>query len=198
VLAFGVAAVVGVVLALATAPVLLPVGVAAVAAGALYSGGPLPYGARGLGEVSVFLFFGLAAVLGTAYVQGRRLPVAAWWAAVPVGLLAVAILIANNIRDIATDQSSGKRTLAVRLGDSRSRRLYRLMVLAAFILIPAGVVARGLPVQALAALLALPVAVRPFRAVGQARGPDLVPVLLGTAATHAAFGLLLAAGLWAA
>jgi 1,4-dihydroxy-2-naphthoate octaprenyltransferase len=197
-LSFAVAAVVGVVLALAAAPVLLAVGVAAVAAAVLYSGGPRPYGARGLGEVSVFVFFGCAAVLGTAYVQGHRVPAAAWWAAVPVGLLAVAILMANNVRDIATDRASGKRTLAVRLGDLPARRAYRIVVMAAFVLVPVGVAAGGLPVPSLMALGALVPAVRPLRAIGRARGRELVPVLLGTAATHAAFGLLLALGLWLA
>jgi 1,4-dihydroxy-2-naphthoate polyprenyltransferase len=196
-LSFGVAAVAGIALALATAPWLIVLGVAAVAAAVLYSGGPRPYGSRGMGEVFVFLFFGLAATLGTAYVQGRHLPAAAWWAAAPVGLLAVAILMANNIRDISTDEASGKRTLAVRLGDARSRSLYRLVILTAFAIVPAGVALGRLPVAALLALAALAAAARPLVAIGRARGRGLVPVLLGTAATHAAFGFLLAVGLWA-
>jgi 1,4-dihydroxy-2-naphthoate octaprenyltransferase len=196
--AFGVAAVVGVALALATEPVLLLVGGGALLAAVLYSGGPRPYGALGFGELSVFAFFGLAATAGTAYVQAGQVPAQAWWASVPVGLLAVAILVANNLRDIPTDAVSGKRTLAVRLGEERTRWLYRATVIGAFAAIGLGVALEGLPVEALVALLALPLAALALAGIGMATGRELVPVLIRTAALHLLTGLLLVAGLWLA
>jgi 1,4-dihydroxy-2-naphthoate polyprenyltransferase len=197
-LSFGVAAAVGTALALATKPALVLVGIGAVAAAMLYSGGPRPYAGLGLGEVFVFGFFGLAATVGTAYVEAEAVTATAWWAAVPVGLLAVAILMANNIRDIATDAASGKRTLAVRVGDDAARTLYRVVVVAAFVSIAVGVIANGLTKLALLSFLAAPLAFRPLKLAGTARGRELVPLLLGTAALHAATGLLLALGLWLA
>jgi 1,4-dihydroxy-2-naphthoate polyprenyltransferase len=197
-LCFGIAAGVGSVLALSTKPALLLVGVGAVAAAVLYSGGPKPYAGLGLGELFVFGFFGLAATVGTAYVEAEVVTPAAWWAAVPVGLLAVAILMANNIRDIATDAASGKRTLAVRVGDDAARTLYRVVVGAAFAAIALGAIADGLPALSLVAFLAAPLAFRPLKLAGTARGRELMPLLLGTAALHAATGLLLALGLWLA
>jgi 1,4-dihydroxy-2-naphthoate polyprenyltransferase len=129
--AFGVAALAGLLLAATTSWWLVPVGALAVVAAWFYTGGSTPYGYRALGEVMVFLFFGLVAVMGTTYVQTRSLPLAALYAAVGVGALACAILVANNLRDVPTDRSVGKRTLAVVLGDERSRYLYALLVGAA-------------------------------------------------------------------
>ena len=123
-----VAGVAGLALAAATTWWLVPIGALAMLALWLYSGGPRPYAELGLGEVMVFVFFGLMATAGSAFVQAETVPAAAWWAAVPVGLLAVAILVANNLRDIPTDAVAGKRTLAVRLGERRTRRFYRLCV----------------------------------------------------------------------
>jgi 1,4-dihydroxy-2-naphthoate polyprenyltransferase len=194
--AFGVAAVIGLVLAFAVEPWLFAVGAGALVAAVLYSGGPRPYGALGFGEISVFVFFGLAATAGTAYLQAGRVTAAAWWASIPVGLLAVAILVANNLRDIPTDAASGKRTLAVRLGDRRTRWLYRGTVVGAFAAIVAGTAVGALPPLALVALAAIPFAVRPLVEVGRAPGAELVRVLVGTAALHLATGLLLAVGLW--
>jgi 1,4-dihydroxy-2-naphthoate polyprenyltransferase len=196
--AFGIAAVIGGWLALATHPWLLLLGVAALGAAVLYSGGPKPYAAMGLGEASVFAFFGLAACVGTAYVQGSAIPGAAWWGAASTGLLAVAILVANNLRDITTDAAAGKRTLAVRLGDPRTRLMYRGCVAAAYALLIAGVASGALPAWALLALASAPVAARPFLAVGTATGRALVPVLLATSFLDLSFGVLLAVGLWIA
>src|SRR3954454_5495810 len=131
-LAFGVGAVAGLVLAVTTSLWLLLVGAAALAAAWTYTGGPAPYGYRGFGEVSVFLFFGLVAVLGTTYVQAKRLTGVALICAVAIGLLACALLIANNLRDLPTDAAAGKRTLAVVLGNARSRAAFVACLLVPF------------------------------------------------------------------
>jgi len=201
-LAIGIAALAGIALALATAPVLiLVVGALAIVAALLYSGGPRPYAGLGLGEVMVFVFFGLVATCGTSYVMVETVPANAWWCGVVVGLLAVAILEANNVRDIATDDAAGKRTLAVRLGDARARRLYAGLVIGAFVTIVLGFLvylvwpAAGLVQWGLFGLAAWPLAIKPLEASRTATGRDLIPVLVGTASVHAATGLLLALGL---
>lgn len=200
--ALGVAAVAGLALALVTEPVLiLFVGALALVAAVLYSGGPRPYAGLGLGELMVFLFFGLMATCGTTFVMIESVPATAWWCGAAIGFLAVAILEANNLRDIPTDEASGKRTLAVRLGDRSARRLYRAIVVLAFATLVIGVLVdladegAGLPQWALFGLGAWVFAIRPMEAAGSAVGRDLIPVLTGTAATHAAFGLLTAIGL---
>lgn len=193
--AFAVAAVAGLALAAATTWWLLAVGAVSFAAAVAYSGGPRPYASAGLGEVFVFVFFGLIATAGSAYVQDERVPGTAVAAALPVGLLIVAILVANNLRDIPTDTVAGKRTLAVRLGDRGTRRLF-----AALLLVPAPLLV-GVAVQArapwpLLALLAVPLAVPPLRAVlGGASGRDLIPALAGSGRLVGVFGVLLALGL---
>jgi 1,4-dihydroxy-2-naphthoate octaprenyltransferase len=203
-LSIAVAGVAGLALAVATTLWLIPIGAAAMLALWLYSGGPRPYAALGLGEVMVFAFFGLMATAGTAYVQAGRIPPAAWWSAVAMGFLAVAILEANNVRDISTDRSAGKRTLAVRLGDRRARALYRALVVAAFVTVVLGVAVGivdagyGLSQWALLALAAWPLAIRPVETVGKAQGRELIPVLTGTAKLQLAFAALLALGLWLA
>jgi 1,4-dihydroxy-2-naphthoate octaprenyltransferase len=200
----GVAGIAGLALAAATTWWLVPIGAVAMLALWLYSGGPRPYAELGLGEVMVFLFFGVMATAGTAYVQAGTVSSAAWWSSASMGFLAVSILVANNLRDIPTDTASGKRTLAVRLGGRRTRRLYRGCVVAAFAAVVLGVLAgiaddgRGLPQWALLALAAWVVAIRPMERVGTASGRDLIPVLVDTALLQAAFGGLLALGLWIA
>jgi 1,4-dihydroxy-2-naphthoate octaprenyltransferase len=201
-LALGTAAVAGLALAVATTPVLvLVVGALALIAALGYSGGPRPYAGLGMGELMVFAFFGLMATCGTAYVMVETVPAAAWWTGAVMGLFAVAVLLVNNLRDIPTDGASGKRTLAVRLGDTRTRLLYRACMAGAFATIVFGVLVfilsdrAGLTQWGLFGLAAWPLAIRPIEAAGTATGRDLIPVLTGSAATHAACGLFIALGL---
>jgi 1,4-dihydroxy-2-naphthoate polyprenyltransferase len=190
---FGLAALAGLVLAALTTPWLIAVGAAAIAAAWLYTGGPRPYGYNAGGEVAVFVFFGVVSVVGTAYVQLQRVPWTAWVAAVPIGLLICAILVVNNLRDIPTDAASGKRTLAVLLGDRRTRVLFATCLVAPFVIAAALALAR--PYAALA-LLALPLTVGPIRGVlGGATGGRLIPPLGATGLLSLVFGLLLAVGL---
>jgi 1,4-dihydroxy-2-naphthoate polyprenyltransferase len=193
-----VAGLAGLALAIATTLWLIPLGAVAMLALWLYSGGPRPYAELGLGELMVFLFFGVMATVGTAYVQAERVSAAAWWSSVSMGLFAVAILVANNLRDIPTDSSTGKRTLAVRLGDGRTRSLYRVCLVGAFVVVPIAVVAGAMSAWALLSLVATVVAVRPFVAVRDASGRGLIPVLVGTGLAQVAFGVLVALGLWIA
>ncbi len=190
---FGVAAATGFVLSAMASWWLLVVGAVSIAAAWAYTGTSRPYGYRGLGEVSVFVFFGLVAVLGTTYVQAERLTWPALAGAVGCGALACAILVTNNLRDIPTDVDAGKRTLAVVLGDRRTRTLYPSLVVAAFAsAVAAAVVAPG----ALLALLAAPLAQAPVAAVRSGVvGRALVPVLQGTGTLQLAYGVLLGAGL---
>jgi len=193
--AFAVAGVAGGALALVVGPELLVVGVASIAAGWLYTGGPRPYGYAGLGEVFVFTFFGVVATVGSAYVQLERVDGLALAAAVPVGFLATALLVVNNLRDIPGDTAAAKRTLAVRLGDVRTRTLYVALVIGAFVAVPFVAGLGGRPGGALA-LVALVVARTPvLRVLQGARGADLVAVLGATGRAQLAYGTLLAAGL---
>jgi 1,4-dihydroxy-2-naphthoate octaprenyltransferase len=193
VLAFGVAAAVGLALAVAVDIRLLVVGAAAIAAAALYTGGPRPYGYSGLGEVSVLVFFGFVATAGSAYVQVERVPATAWWGGLAVGLLACAILLANNIRDIDGDRTAGKRTLAVRTGARAARALFAACIAGAFV----AVVAVGvLEPPALIALAAIPLAIVPVRLVAtRTDPPSLVAALVGTARLELAVAVLLTLGL---
>lgn len=197
-----IAGITGLALAFATEPAsVLVVGGLAIVAALLYSGGPRPYAGLGIGEVMVFVFFGLVATCGTTFVMVQTVTATSWWCGVTMGLLAVAILEANNIRDIPTDAGAGKRTLAVRIGDAHARALYGTMVIGAFLTIGAGVFAYildpvvGLTQWGLVGLAALPFAIQPLDAIRTATGPELIPVLVGTAKLHAATGLLMALGL---
>jgi 1,4-dihydroxy-2-naphthoate octaprenyltransferase len=195
-LAFAVAVATGVYLATVAGWVILAVGAASIAAGVLYTGGPRPYGYAGLGELFVFLFFGLVAVNGSYYVQLEELDWLPFCLSIAIGFLSTAILVVNNVRDIDTDRRAGKRTLAVRLGRERARRLYLALVLGAFAWLPIGVLVGEGPAWALIAFLALPLAAKPARAVTTATdGPSLNAALAGTGALLAAFSVLLSAGL---
>jgi 1,4-dihydroxy-2-naphthoate polyprenyltransferase len=192
-LAFLAAAVAGLALTVAVGPELLIVGAASIAAGWLYTGGPRPYGYFGLGELFVFLFFGLVATAGSSYIEVRHVSGLAVLASVPVGLLAVAILVVNNLRDIANDEVAGKKTLAVRIGARATRGLYIACLLAPFALVAVIAIVRP---WALIALAALPLVVPPIRRVaGGASGRPLVDVLVASGRIHLVFGLLLALGI---
>jgi 1,4-dihydroxy-2-naphthoate octaprenyltransferase len=197
-----VAAAVGLWLAVATGLVwMLLAGAAALVAALLYTGGPRPYAATGVvADVAVFAFFGLMATAGSAAVQGAGVPGRTWWAAVGIGLAAVAVLAANNLRDLSTDAAAGRRTLAVRLGDRNAGLLYLALVVGAVLVPVAGVAAGRLPVVALAVVLVVPALVGPLRLVrrhaGDARG--LTPLLPLTARFHLAVGILLAAAFFVA
>ena len=190
---FAVAAVAGLVLALVVDPWLLLLGAGAIAAAALYTGGPKPYGYLGLGELMVLAFFGFAATVGSAYVQLERVPGAAWWGSLAVGLLACAILLANNIRDVPTDTVAGKRTLAVRVGAPTARRLFAACYVGAF----GSVVAIAITQPwALLALAALPLAVTPVRLVlTRSDPPSLIAALVATSRLEVIVAVLLGAGL---
>ena len=190
---FGIAGVAGLILAALTSWWLVPVGVAAVAAAWFYTGGPKPYGYAGFGEIFVFVFFGLVAVLGTTYVQAGRISLTATAAAIGIGLLACALLMANNLRDVHTDQVSGKRTLAVLLGEPLSRRVFALTVAGAYLAV--AVIGIRHP-WCLIALLSVPLAIPPVRQVlVGARGRALVVVLGATARVEIVYAVLLSFGL---
>ncbi len=194
--AFGAAAVGGLVVAATTSWWLILVGAACIAAGWLYTGGPSPYGYLGLGEVFVFTFFGLVATAGTTYVMIEQVTWLSIGAAVPVGLLATALLVVNNLRDIPTDTDAGKRTLAVRLGDRRTRIFYVALIALALAIVPI-VAGLGLRPAAALGLIAVVFARRPAETVLKgARGPQLIPVLGATGRVQLIFGALFAVGLF--
>ncbi|MGI9098198.1 MAG: 1,4-dihydroxy-2-naphthoate polyprenyltransferase [Solirubrobacteraceae bacterium] len=195
---FGLAVVCGLYLVAVAGVELLFVGIASIAAGVLYTGGPKPYGYEGLGELFVFLFFGIVAVTGSAFAQLETWPWEAFVLAVPVGLVAAAILVVNNIRDMDSDRRAGKRTLAVRLGRERARTIYALMIYGAYLVAPLPWLLGALSPWLLAPWLTLPLAVRLVRTVRRhADGPTLNEALAQTGMLQLAFGLLLSAGVLA-
>jgi 1,4-dihydroxy-2-naphthoate polyprenyltransferase len=193
IIAFAVAAVAGLILAARTSPWLIAVGLVAIVSAWFYTGGPRPYGYAGLGEVFVFLFFGLVATLGTIFVQTSQLPAMGWWCGVGAGLVAMALLVVNNLRDIPGDTVVGKKTLAVRVGDERTRILY-VGCVAGALTVPialALVLKSPVPLGALATgALAWP----PVTMVRKGtKGRALVDVLVRTGRFQLMFGVVLAA-----
>lgn len=192
-LALAAGGVLGIVLAVAVDWRLVIVGAVSILAAGLYSGGPRPYASSGLGEVMVLVFFGFVATCGSAFVQLQRVPWLAVAAAVPVGLLACAILLVNNLRDVDSDRDSGKRTLAVRVGKARTRVLYRASIVLS---LSAAVALAPTAPGALVALAAAPLAVPPLRIVATKTDPPaLVRALVATARLQLVFSVLLAAGI---
>jgi 1,4-dihydroxy-2-naphthoate polyprenyltransferase len=195
-ISFGVAVLAGAYLVAVAGWQLLLVGAASILAGVLYTGGPRPYGYEGLGEVFVFLFFGIVAVAGSFFVQVKHLDWEAFALAVPVGLLAAAILVVNNVRDIDTDRRAGKRTLAVRLGRTRTRLMFAVVVYLAFLLAPVTWAFGPLTAWVMLPWLMLPLAAAVVRSVrNRSDGPSLNQALARAGMLQLAFCVLLSAGL---
>jgi 1,4-dihydroxy-2-naphthoate octaprenyltransferase len=195
---FALAVACGAYLVAVAGPGLLAVGAASILAGVLYTGGPRPYGYEGLGELFVFLFFGIVAVVGSYFVQIQELPWQAFVCAVPVGLLASAILVVNNLRDIDSDRRAGKRTLAVRLGARRTRTLYAAMLAGAFASAPLPWAFGSMSAWLLLSWAAIPLALRVARTVRtRPDGPSLNGALARTGALQLIFCLLYSAGILA-
>jgi 1,4-dihydroxy-2-naphthoate polyprenyltransferase len=193
--AFGLTALCGLPLVIWVDPRLVVVGLAAIAAGWFYTGGSRPYGYAGFGEAFVFVFFGLVATAGSTYVQVRELTWLAVGCGVAMGFLATALLVVNNLRDIPGDTAAGKRTLAVRLGDGRTRLLYTALLIGPMLLVPVIAGTSGRPLAALALLAVVP-ARRPVTAVlSGVRGAGLIPVLEQTGQVQVVYAVLMAAGL---
>ncbi|HEV7807617.1 MAG TPA: 1,4-dihydroxy-2-naphthoate polyprenyltransferase [Solirubrobacteraceae bacterium] len=195
---FGLAALCGVYLVAVAGIELLFVGIASIAAGVLYTGGPRPYGYEGLGEIFVFLFFGIVAVAGSTFAQTESWPWEAFVLAVPVGLLAAAILVVNNVRDMDADRRAGKKTLAVRLGRDGGRTLYGAMIYGSYLVAPLPWLLGPLSPWLMACWLTLPLAVKLVRMVRvHTDGPTLNEALAQTGMLQLAFCLLLSAGILA-
>ena len=194
--AVAVAVIAGVFLTIIAGWVVLIIGMSSLIAMLGYVGGPLPYGYRGLGEVFVFVFFGLIATVGSRYVHDMTAPLAAWLLAIPIGFLVTAILVANNYRDIETDETARKVTLAVILGRSRTRSLYVTLVYAAFVTLVAFALAGWTATSTMFAGFILPYATVPVRIVlSRTDGPALIKALKATARLHLWFGVTIAAAL---
>jgi 1,4-dihydroxy-2-naphthoate octaprenyltransferase len=195
-IAFAVAVACGIYLTVVAGIVILLIGALSIAAGVLYTGGPRPYGYSGLGEVFVFLFFGLVAVNGSYYVQVEQLDALPLGLSIAVGFLATAILVVNNVRDAETDRRVGKMTLAVRMGRENAVNLYRLLVLGAYAALPLALIAGDASPLPLIAFLSLPMAIGPLRTVAtRTDGPALNGALAGTGALLGVFSLLVSIGL---
>jgi 1,4-dihydroxy-2-naphthoate octaprenyltransferase len=195
-IAFGAALSCGIYVAAVIGVEILLIAFASIAAGALYTGGPRPYGYAGLGEVFVFLFFGLVAVNGSYYVQVEELDALPLGLSISVGFLATAILVVNNVRDIETDRRAGKTTLAVRIGRQSAVALYRLLALGAFVVLPVTLLGTEVSAWPLLGLVALPLTIGPMRTMStRTDGPSLNAVLGQTGALLGAFSLLVSAGL---
>ena len=193
--AFAVAGLAGLALVIAVSPWLLTVGAASIAAGWFYTGGSNPYGYLGLGELFVFVFFGLVATIGSAYVQTKSITGLVVALSVSVGLFATALLVVNNLRDREGDAAAGKNTLAVRMGDHRTRLFYSGMLVVGFVIIFATAIATGRPALLIAFIGAAPAAVAIRAVLGGAEGNELIAVLEKTGLTQLAAGLGLALGL---
>lgn len=195
-IAFGLAALLGLYLAWLAGWIIIVVGVVSIAAGFLYTGGPRPYGYAGLGEVFVFLFFGLVSVNGSYYVQLEELAWLPFGLSIAIGLLSTAILVVNNVRDIDSDRRANKNTLAVRIGREKTRKLYLVFVLGAFFVLGLTIVLNNGPWLALIGLIAIPLARDPIAAVtGRTDGPSLNKALAGTGALLGITALLTSIGL---
>jgi 1,4-dihydroxy-2-naphthoate octaprenyltransferase len=194
-LALTVAAAAGIALAIIAGPVILVIGVISILAMLGYVGGPIPYGYKGLGEVFVFVFFGVVATVGSRYVHDMTAPRSAWLLSIPIGMLVTAILVVNNYRDLETDRAAGKRTLAVIIGRERSRVLFAVLIYGAFPLIALFAMLDWTPFLTVFAALLAPYAMGPVRIIyRKTDGPALIRALTMTARLHLWTGLVVAAG----
>ena len=194
--AFGLAVLVGVYLIITAGWQILLIGVLSILAGVLYTGGPRPYGYEGLGEVFVFLFFGLVAVNGSFFVQTEELAALPLGLSIGVGFLATAILVVNNVRDLETDRRAGKNTSAVRMGRANAVNMYRILVGAAFVILPFTIWAGDCQWWPLLGLLAAPLAIKPIRAMEtRTDGPALNKALAATGGLLAVYSVLVTIGL---
>jgi 1,4-dihydroxy-2-naphthoate octaprenyltransferase len=193
---FGLAGLCGLYLAwLGGWPIIL-LGIAAIVSAIAYTGGPFPLGYYGLGDLFVFLFFGLASVAGTYYIQAGFVSPAAWWMAVPPGLIITAILVVNNLRDLENDRKAGKRTLAVILGEKGTRAEYLICMLAAYLVIPLAALGGLIPWSSLITWVSLPLAIRTARVVFTQKGRPLNAALAGTGQVALFFSILFWIGLF--
>ena len=192
---FAFAALLGLYLAALRGWTVIWLGAAAILSAVSYTGGPYPLGYHGLGDIFVFLFFGIAAVAGTYFVQVGSVSPAAWWMAVPVGLIVTAILVVNNLRDLENDRKAGKHTLAVRFGERGAKAEYILLMMIAYLIVPVLVWIKIIPIGALLAWLSLPIAIRTLRIVLTQKGKPLNAALAGTGQTAFLFSLFFWIGL---
>src|SRR6266545_4844917 len=195
ILVFGLAALIGLYLVFVGGWPILAIGLLSIAAGVLYTGGPYPLAYHGLGDLFVFIFFGLVAVCGTAYLHTGTVPPMAWFAALPVALIVTAIIVVNNLRDIDTDRLARKHTLAVLIGRRATRAEYVLLIAGAYLLLPLGPLLGLASAWALLPWLTLPIAASLVRTVLTEQGRPLNRALGGTGRLHMLFGVLFAVGL---
>jgi 1,4-dihydroxy-2-naphthoate octaprenyltransferase len=192
---FGLATLVGVYLVIVGGLPIVIIGLLSIASGIAYTGGPFPLGYNGLGDIFVFIFFGLVAVCGTYYVQAGTVGALAWWCAIPIGLLATAIIVVNNLRDVKTDTVVGKKTMAVRIGESGAKTEYVLLVALSYLIAPAMYLTGVAPWWAMLAWLSLPLAYQQIKLVFTVTGRALNKALGGTGRLELVYGLYLSAGL---
>jgi len=192
---FGLAALCGLYLAFLRGWIVIAIGLAAILSAIAYTGGPFPLAYYGLGEVFVFIFFGLTAVVGTYFVQAGVVSIAAWWMSLPVGLIITAILVVNNLRDLENDDKAGKHTLAVRLGERGTRMEYLVCMVSAYLVLPLAAFFGIIPWMALLAWASCPLAVKSARLVLTQRGRPLNAALAGTGQTAFVFSFLFWVGL---
>ncbi|HEX9595456.1 MAG TPA: 1,4-dihydroxy-2-naphthoate polyprenyltransferase [Anaerolineales bacterium] len=192
---FGLAGLLGLYLASVAGWVVILIGLAAILSAIAYTGGPFPLGYHGLGDLFVFIFFGVAAVAGTYFVQAGTVSAQAWWMSIPIGLLIVDILVVNNLRDIHADRAAGKHTLAVRLGEHGSRVQYIVLLALAYLILPLLVLFDILPWQSLLAWLSFPLGWRTWQIVREQAGRPLNVALAGTGQTTLVYSLLFFVGM---
>jgi 1,4-dihydroxy-2-naphthoate octaprenyltransferase len=193
---FGLAALFGLYLAWLGGWPIIIIGIAAILSAIAYTGGPFPLGYHGLGDLFVFIFFGLASVAGTYYVQAGSVSAAAWWMTIPPGLIITAILVVNNLRDIENDRKAGKHTLAVMMGERATRIQYLICMIAAYLVMPLVAWMDVVPWSSLLTWFSLPLAIRAARAVFTQRGRPLNAALAGTGQTALLFSILFWVGLF--